>query len=674
MLMSSIVLALAAAPALAASAPTDCRDSLTARAPKAIPHQAQIDDLMPLRDIGASADAEPPFTVSPDGSRLAVVLRQAHAQENDYCQGVVVIDLRTSAVQPPILIGGGLIRQSFDFPGIADYGGGTPMTLLARWSPDGRWLAYLERRNGVVQIMTAAAAGGPSRQVTRSPVDIRNFHWGAGADELRFTSRPQSTEAAAQIAAEGKRGFRYDDRWIPGWGAAPFPAPDPFRTFSLALSTGEVKDLGDAPPDPDMRQVTSSAGWEARIARRRSDLLNGPLDVQITAPDGQSFICVEEQCGKARDIWWRDGTSLLYSNRSGWGESLTEIWLWDPTHGDRRRLVQTRDRIAGCRATPQNLICAVEGSAAPRRLVSIDYRTGRQHVVFDPNPQWQQVITGSITRLHWTNDIGLECYGDLVLPPGSTTGVKLPLVIVGYQSRGFLRGGTGDMFPIFPLASHGMAVLVQTRPTSVGYLAPVKDQAEADRRVQAEWADNRSVNSSLLTVIRELSEKNIIDPARVGLTGFSDGVDKAAYSLIHNNIFKAVSMAGCCGGTTTTNIMIGPYLSGVALAMGFPPLSEWGTARTRAYSLAANADRIDTPILIQSSDREYLTALELEAARRQRGKPIALYVYPDEYHVFWQPAHRRASYLRNLAWFQYHLGAKGDLPPDLAAWLPDGLH
>ncbi len=673
-IFSSLALGLAAAQALAPSSPADCGATLAASARKGVAHQAQIDDLMDLRDIGTAADTEPPFTISPDGTRLAVVLRQARAQENDYCQGIVIIDLAKGTVQRPILIGGGTILQSFDLPAISNYGGGTPITLLARWSPDGRSLAYLERRDGVVQIMTAPAMGGPSRQATHSPVDVQDFGWGPAADEIRYTSRPSSTVAVAQIVAEGRRGFRYDHRWVPGWGPAPFPAPGSFKQFSLTLSTGALSEIGEAPPGPNMQQVMNSADTTAQIVKRRSDLLNGPLDVRITTKGGRTFTCAEELCGKPRDIWWGKGNRLLYSIRAGWGDSLTEIWQWDPVHGKRRRLMQTRDRVAGCRAAPQSLVCAMEGSATPRRIVAIDYHSGRQRVVFDPNPQWRQVSTGRITRMHWTNDIGLECYGDLVLPPSAETKDKLPLVIVGYQSRGFLRGGTGDMFPIFPMASHGMAVLVQTRPTSVGYRAPVSDQAEADRRVLEEWADNRSVNSSLLTAIRELSDKNIIDPARIGLTGFSDGVDKAAYSLIHNNIFKAVSMAGCCNGVTTVNMMIGPYLSDVALAMGFPPQSEWGTARTRAYSLAANADRIDTPILIQASDREYLTALELEAARRQRGKPIALFVYPDEYHIFWQPAHRRASYLRNLAWFQYHLDAKGGLPPDLAGWLPDGLH
>ena len=142
-ILSSLALGLAAAQALAPSSPADCGATLAASARKGVAHQAQIDDLMDLRDIGTAADTEPPFTISPDGTRLAVVLRQARAQENDYCQGVVVIDLAKGTVQRPILIGGGTILQSFDLPAISNYGGGTPITLLARWSPDGRSLAYL---------------------------------------------------------------------------------------------------------------------------------------------------------------------------------------------------------------------------------------------------------------------------------------------------------------------------------------------------------------------------------------------------------------------------------------------------------------------------------------------------------------------------------------------------
>src|SRR3546814_14980726 len=48
----------------------------------------------------------------------------------------------------------------------------------------------------------------------------------------------------------------------------------------------------------------------------------------------------------------------------------------------------------------------------------------------------------------------------------------------------------------------------------------------------------------------------------------------------------------------------------------------------------------------------------------QAGIPSDLYIFPDEDHIKWQPAHRLAVYERNLAWFNFWL--KNEMPPDPA--------
>nr|WP_285236604.1 prolyl oligopeptidase family serine peptidase [Sphingobium sp. BHU LFT2] len=72
----------------------------------------------------------------------------------------------------------------------------------------------------------------------------------------------------------------------------------------------------------------------------------------------------------------------------------------------------------------------------------------------------------------------------------------------------------------------------------------------------------------------------------------------------------------------------------------------------RPYALSVNAARIDTPILMQLADSEYLYALETIHALEGEGKPVEAYIFPDERHIKWQPAHRLAIYERNLAWFE----------------------
>lgn len=59
------------------------------------------------------------------------------------------------------------------------------------------------------------------------------------------------------------------------------------------------------------------------------------------------------------------------------------------------------------------------------------------------------------------------------------------------------------------------------------------------------------------------------------------------------------------------------------------------------------------------ADSEYLLTLPTFTALREAGAPVDLYVFPDEFHAKWQPAHRLAVWERTLRWFGFWF----DLPP-----------
>ena len=105
------------------------------------------------------------------------------------------------------------------------------------------------------------------------------------------------------------------------------------------------------------------------------------------------------------------------------------------------------------------------------RLVAIDLRDGRQRVLLDPNPSIRNLRLGKVQRLEWSTDKGLPVYGDLVLPPDYAGG-RLPVIVTQYWSRGFLRGGTGNDYPIQLFAQAGFAVLSISRPPSAATADP----------------------------------------------------------------------------------------------------------------------------------------------------------------------------------------------------------
>ena len=86
--------------------------------------------------------------------------------------------------------------------------------------------------------------------------------------------------------------------------------------------------------------------------------------------------------------------------------------------------------------------------------------------------------------------------------------------------------------------------------------------------------------------------------------------------------------------------------------------SQW-----RGISLSVNAENMDTPLLIQVADSELLTAAETFTTLRAFQKPVEMHVFPQEFHVKVQPAHKAAVYKRNVQWFKFWLQNVEDPDP-----------
>ncbi len=671
-------------PAQAAATP-DCADLLPPRETAPGLRALVPEDLVRLRDMGPVAylGEETRIPGRPAGTRAAFQLRRADPRTNRHCQAMVVIDLDRGA--PPLVVdaGGELIRPGFDFRGKAAFPSGLPARIVPRWSPDGRWIAFLKRTDGVTQVWRAFADGSGSAPLTASRDDVGDFRISPDGGAILFTTRPGLARARRQIEAEGLRGFHYDDRYAPMSGTRPFPPmPIAAEVFVLDLAGGTVRpgNVEEAAAFASPGEAVSTpeallSRWLAPgAARPRIAAIELPQrlfaregQVVATLEDGSRLACAEPACADAGQIWWRnDGAAIHYLRREGWAKASLALYEWIPGGGPPRRLLLIDDILAGCRASGLAILCVREGSSQPRRIERLDPASGRRETVFDPNPEWARLRLGRVERLHVTNPAGAPSIADLVWPVGHRSGTRVPLLIVQYDTRGFLRGGTGDEYPIQAFANRGYAVLSFSRPASLGLAGNPADATEVGRINLAGFADRRSIHSSLEAAIAMAVARGVADPQRIGITGMSDGASTATFGLINSNLFAAAAMSNCCIDTSLPT-RVGPLAARHFHGQGYPRLTD-RDARSdefwRTISLSRNARRIRTPILLQVSDDELMSALESYTALREVNAPIDMFVFPDEHHNKWQPTHRLSIYRRALDWFDYWLLGRRSAAPD----------
>ncbi|MBD3772345.1 MAG: Atxe2 family lasso peptide isopeptidase [Rhodobacteraceae bacterium] len=652
-------------------------------APLSPPRVMTSRDLATISDIGRSSpfDTESPFSVSPDGRQIALMERRGDPETNSFCQRLIVVPRSGSGSPVELDRGGQFIRSLFDLRNLAAVRAGTAQIITPRWSPDGATIAYLKRVNDSTQVWIVPSTGGVARAATDLDFEVEDFAWAADGKSLIVAGRPDLARAEAMIDEEARRGYLFDARFSPMMSDRPFPVGSyPTRYFHVALSDHDRRDaspeeialLGpsagaDRPPDAIQFAADGrgNVAWSRKLDR---SLLLSPSQLHIRWRSGSITICDTSACGGIQRLWWMPKSdTLLFLARDGWGGSRATLYRWNVGAKAPVAMMSTEDALVGCALNAAELICLREGPRQTRRLVAIGIRTMRSRTIFDPNPQMAGLRLGKVYRLRFRNAFGMECFADLVLPPNTAAGEKLPMIVVQYNSRGFLRGGTGDEVPIQVLAGRGFAVLSFERPFGVPGTREARSELEYRQLARKDWIDRRSVQSALEEAVRRAIATGLIDPDRIGISGFSEGTTMTQWALINSRIFKVASLGVCCEDKVALPLNGGIGYESYLREMGYPLFEDSNDRFWNPLSLAQNAGKIDVPILVQTSDDEYEAGLDVMEAFRRRGNPIEMYVFKDEPHIKWQPAHRLAIYERNVDWFEFWLMRRMDCSPDKRA-------
>lgn len=228
-----------------------------------------------------------------------------------------------------------------------------------------------------------------------------------------------------------------------------------------------------------------------------------------------------------------------------------------------------------------------------------------------------------------------------------------PLFVTYYLCDGYLRGGTGDEFPLRQLAASGIAILCINRAAL--------DAAPGDQ-----VAHYRRAGAGVGAAIALLAERGVVDPHRVGMGGVSFGGEAAMWIAQHAGNLAALSV----GNTLLSRSY---YWLGAMPGREVPTMLKqvWGLdgpdvdrERWRALSPERAIDAIHAPLLMQLPEREFRYNVELAARLGQASKPVELWAFPDETHLKYQPRHKVAIYQRNLDWFRFWL--QGHVDPDPA--------
>jgi dipeptidyl aminopeptidase/acylaminoacyl peptidase len=400
-------------------------------------------------------------------------------------------------------------------------------------------------------------------------------------------------------------------------------------------------------------------GDERERARRAS----GPAIAEIDLRSGvATAIAWEPQAGSLtggdwrgviRSVEWDRSSATLHVQRQEKSGAVS--------HEHFRKLAGRWQQIGEPRnpAGAPRLSVEVRQSLSERPKLYASTSPNGARVLLDPNPDADRFAFGRTEMTSWTDDNGLSWRGGLVYPIGYVAGRKYPLVLQthGFRPDRFLLDGpaedVGTAFAAQALANAGFVVLQASESPA----AVTNDEREA-RLVAQGWQ----------AAIRELIDRGLVDPQKVGIVAFSRTCMHAVRFLADfPEAAAAVTLAdgawwGYGNRTTLTNFPQSVVDEVLATTGGAPDpqrLQEWFDAQP-LYKLPQSR----AAIRIEAIGPGSMVALwETFAVLQNAAHPVDMIYFPEGSHNLMKPVERMGSQEGNVDWFRFWLKSEADAEP-----------
>ena len=576
------------------------------------------------------------------------------------------------------------------------------------WSPDGTRIAFLAApaKGEMPEIYILSLGGGDATRITRARGAISGLAWNPNGLALAYLLRDPAPGAAPSPAASP----------APGRSPSPGPSPSP-KGFVPAFTVSDEHYLTRAPSLPthlwtvdadgrNARQITRGApsqsgriGWlrdgSAIVVTEQPDAIFAHLTQQhsvvvsvasgaehplraggsdggaVLSPDGTRAALAVPRHGSAylhHDVMIQrvpDGGDVAS------GVALDRNPHWYDWLDDRTVLVAASDGV-------RNYVwrLPLDGSAPVRiDLGEVDFagdatvardgtvtfvgqhpdRPGEIYVlrkggkpvrITDENAWTRGFAMGRSERLDWTSD-GLAVNGVLTYPPGYTAGKQYPLVLIIHG--GPVATSTRNFASVSQLlATHGYLVL-QPNYRGSDNSGDAFLQAIVGPVTSGPGRDN-------LAGVEAAKKLGIVDPARIGVSGWSGGGLQTSWLIGHATFWRAALSGAAVNDwfEQATLADIGEEFASVFLA-GATPWTADGRAKYRTESPITYAANVKTPTLIltDSSDQRVpiSQSFAFYRALQGHGVPVTFMELPRTGHNPSDPVGRETRLRIWTEWF-----------------------
>jgi dipeptidyl aminopeptidase/acylaminoacyl peptidase len=582
---------------------------------------------------------------------------------------------------------------------------GTP-----RWSPDGRYLAFLSSREDardVAQVWLLDRSGGEAERLTDMPGGVSEYAWSPDSKRLALiASDPEPDSAVGGDTThhkttrplvidryqfkEDETGYldrrrshlylidlvsRKPEVLTPGEynEQAPVWSPD---GKSLAFVSKRRADFDRsnnfdlyvvaAAPGSSPRQLTTfegpdmDPGWGGRPPAWSPDgkylayVQGGPLKLIYYA--GQKLAVVPASGGPARILTPTLDRNVLSPRWSRDGSSVlflleddrvTELASVPAQGGPMQTLTKGRHLVSDfSMASDGKIALIVSTPVQPAEVFALD--GGALRPLSHQNDEWvSRIQLAPVEEISFKSRDGTPINGFLMRPIGYRPGTRVPTVLRIHGGPVY-QFSNEFSFEWQLLAAEGFAVVAANPRGSSG---------RGEKFSTAIWADWGNKDSQdVLAAVDYAVALGVADPERLGVGGWSYGGILTNQVIARDRRFKA-AISGAGQSNALAGYGTDQYVREYEAELGTP----WSNpdAWIRVSYPFFHADRIVTATLFMCGDKDFnvplLNSEQMYQSLRSLGRETQLVIYPGEYHQIRKPSYERDRLQRYVEWYGRHL-------------------
>lgn len=586
-----------------------------------------------------------------------------------------------------------------------------------RWSPDGKWIAFTSSRNDKNQIFVIRANGGEAQQVSVEDDGVGGFEWSPDGKQFAiFKQEPESKEEKKRKERYG--GWAADDEeyrlshlWLLDFKPDLFPAPGEIPCYEEKKDSSKKSDCITYPKAVRLTEgafTVNNFDWSpdgklVAYTRQPTPLINSSLYTDIEVLDVASKKVIFSVKNPSVDnfaTWSPDSKKILYTtslnDSTAFYYKNSQLLVAELQGGKTTRLAQDFDENLGSITWNPAGIFFAAFQHTKRQLFRIDPVTGQTKAISPVNDilggynfskdgkmlaysattattlsevfktplatfkpvqitqmskqiaGWKTAVSEVIT---WKSKDGAEIEGVLHKPQNYDPTKKYPLLVMihgGPTGIDLPQPVPGSVYPVIQWLEKGALVLRVNYRGSAGYGEKFRALNVRNLGVGDMW--------DVMSGVDHLIAKGVVDEARMGCMGWSQGGYISAFLTTNTDRFKAISVGAGISNWMTyyVNTDIHPFTR--QYLQGTPWSDPEVYAKTSPMS---TINKAKTPTLIQHGEFDrrvpIANAYELLQGLQDNKVPAKLVVYKGFGHGINKPKERLAAMWHNWEWFNKYL-------------------